>query len=164
MSQPFVQLLDNGPLAWGLAACGLAQLSKLLIELVVHRRCRKSKQRLIKSLLKANARRRARDQSGMGRGHATGFDQHRRTPAAIHHQLNQQLGELSQAASGKAPGQGAVIEQLNEWLTHRSREVMYPARASSGWAFSLQGFNTPQASCTNASARALDSSSPSSLG
>ena len=40
MSQPFVQLLDNGPLAWGLAACGLAQLSKLLIELVVHRRWR----------------------------------------------------------------------------------------------------------------------------
>ena len=40
MSQPFVQLLDNGPLAWGLAACGLAQLSRLLIELVVHRRWR----------------------------------------------------------------------------------------------------------------------------
>lgn len=31
-------LLDNGPLWWGLAACGLAQLSKLVIELVVHRR------------------------------------------------------------------------------------------------------------------------------
>ncbi len=31
-------LLDNGPLWWGLAACGSAQLSKLLIELVVHRR------------------------------------------------------------------------------------------------------------------------------
>jgi len=31
-------LLDNGVLWWGLAACGLAQLSKLLIELVVHRR------------------------------------------------------------------------------------------------------------------------------
>ena len=40
MSQPLVQLLDNGPLAWGLAACGLAQLPKLLIELVVHRRWR----------------------------------------------------------------------------------------------------------------------------
>jgi len=33
-----VALLDNGPLWWGLAACGSAQLSKLLIELVVHRR------------------------------------------------------------------------------------------------------------------------------
>ncbi|MEB3199568.1 MAG: divergent PAP2 family protein [Synechococcaceae cyanobacterium] len=33
-------LLENGPLAWGLAACGCAQLSKLLIELVVHRRWR----------------------------------------------------------------------------------------------------------------------------
>ncbi len=33
-------LLDNGPLWWGLAACGLAQLSKLLIELVEHRRWR----------------------------------------------------------------------------------------------------------------------------
>ncbi|OUW50447.1 MAG: phosphatidic acid phosphatase, partial [Synechococcus sp. TMED187] len=32
------QLLDNGVLVWGLVACGLAQLSKLLIELVVHRR------------------------------------------------------------------------------------------------------------------------------
>ncbi|MEY4297257.1 MAG: hypothetical protein RLZZ423_436 [Cyanobacteriota bacterium] len=29
---------DNGSLWWGLAACGSAQLSKLLIELVVHRR------------------------------------------------------------------------------------------------------------------------------
>jgi acid phosphatase family membrane protein YuiD len=33
-------LLDNGVMWWGLAACGLAQLSKLLIELVVHRRWR----------------------------------------------------------------------------------------------------------------------------
>ncbi|MEB3276828.1 MAG: divergent PAP2 family protein [Cyanobacteriota bacterium] len=31
-------LLDNGVLWWGLAACGVAQLSKLLIELVVHQR------------------------------------------------------------------------------------------------------------------------------
>ena len=31
-------LLDNGVLWWGLAACGVAQLSKLLIELAVHRR------------------------------------------------------------------------------------------------------------------------------
>ena len=31
---------SNGVLAWGLAACGLAQVSKLLIELVVHRRWR----------------------------------------------------------------------------------------------------------------------------
>ena len=44
MSEPLAQhslwlgLLDNGPLWWGLAACGSAQLSKLLIELVVHRR------------------------------------------------------------------------------------------------------------------------------
>jgi acid phosphatase family membrane protein YuiD len=34
------ELLSNGVLAWGLAACGVAQLSKLLIELVVHRRWR----------------------------------------------------------------------------------------------------------------------------
>jgi acid phosphatase family membrane protein YuiD len=33
-------LLANGVLAWGLAACGMAQLSKLVIELVVHRRWR----------------------------------------------------------------------------------------------------------------------------
>jgi acid phosphatase family membrane protein YuiD len=31
-------VLDNGVLWWGLAACGVAQLSKLLVELVVHRR------------------------------------------------------------------------------------------------------------------------------
>ncbi|MEA5441976.1 divergent PAP2 family protein [Cyanobium gracile] len=34
------QLLANGVLAWGLAACGVAQLSKLVIELVLHRRWR----------------------------------------------------------------------------------------------------------------------------
>ena len=35
-----LQILDNAVLAWGLAACGLAQLSKLLIEFAVHRRFR----------------------------------------------------------------------------------------------------------------------------
>lgn len=35
-----LQFLDNASLAWGLAACGLAQLSKLLIELVTERRWR----------------------------------------------------------------------------------------------------------------------------
>jgi len=35
---PLSAVLDNGALWWGLAACGLAQLSKLVIELVVHRR------------------------------------------------------------------------------------------------------------------------------
>ncbi|MEB3169714.1 MAG: divergent PAP2 family protein [Cyanobium sp.] len=39
-SQPLVALLDNAVLWWGLAACGFAQLSKLGIELVVHRRWR----------------------------------------------------------------------------------------------------------------------------
>ncbi|MBL6803480.1 MAG: divergent PAP2 family protein [Synechococcus sp. BS307-5m-G38] len=34
------ECLDNSSLAWGLAACGTAQLSKLLIELIVHRRWR----------------------------------------------------------------------------------------------------------------------------
>lgn len=34
------QLLDNGVLAWALAACGLAQFGKLLVELVEHRRWR----------------------------------------------------------------------------------------------------------------------------
>ncbi len=38
MSSPALALLDNGALWWGLAACGSAQLSKLVIELVVHRR------------------------------------------------------------------------------------------------------------------------------
>ena len=38
MSTPLLGILDNGALWWGLAACGLAQLSKLVIELVVHRR------------------------------------------------------------------------------------------------------------------------------
>jgi acid phosphatase family membrane protein YuiD len=35
-------LFDNAVLAWGLAACGAAQLSKLVIELAVHRRWRPS--------------------------------------------------------------------------------------------------------------------------
>jgi len=39
-SQPLLAVLDNPVLWWGLAACGVAQLSKLVIELVVHRRWR----------------------------------------------------------------------------------------------------------------------------
>lgn len=39
-AQPLAALLSNNPLWWGLAACGLAQASKLLIELVLHRRWR----------------------------------------------------------------------------------------------------------------------------
>ena len=35
---PVAALFNNGVLWWGLAACGLAQLSKLVIELAVHRR------------------------------------------------------------------------------------------------------------------------------
>ncbi len=37
---PLLACLGNGVLAWGLVACGLAQLSKLAIELVLHRRWR----------------------------------------------------------------------------------------------------------------------------
>lgn len=40
MSQAVLAFLDNAVLAWGLAACGLAQLSKLFIELLLHRRWR----------------------------------------------------------------------------------------------------------------------------
>ena len=39
LSMP-AQILDNAVLAWGLAACGLAQLSKLVLELVLNRRWR----------------------------------------------------------------------------------------------------------------------------
>lgn len=39
-SQPLLAVLDNSVLWWGLAACGVAQLSKLVIELVLHRRWR----------------------------------------------------------------------------------------------------------------------------
>ncbi|MEY2645525.1 MAG: hypothetical protein RLZZ611_2174 [Cyanobacteriota bacterium] len=35
---PLLGIFDNAALWWGLAACGSAQLSKLVIELVVHRR------------------------------------------------------------------------------------------------------------------------------
>jgi len=34
------QIFDNAVLAWGLAACGLAQLSKLFLELLLHQRWR----------------------------------------------------------------------------------------------------------------------------
>tara|TARA_B100001173_G_scaffold165477_1_gene143175 strand:- start:132 stop:644 length:513 start_codon:yes stop_codon:yes gene_type:complete len=34
------EFLDNSSLAWGLIACGVAQLSKLLLELILHRRWR----------------------------------------------------------------------------------------------------------------------------
>ncbi|MFN9546943.1 MAG: divergent PAP2 family protein [Cyanobacteriota bacterium] len=40
MTHPLIDVSDNAVLAWGLAACGVAQLSKLLIELVAHRRWR----------------------------------------------------------------------------------------------------------------------------
>jgi len=39
---PFVYILDNAVLAWGLAACGLAQFSKLLFELIFKQRWRPS--------------------------------------------------------------------------------------------------------------------------
>ena len=39
-SSVLLALLSNGPLWWGLAACGLAQLSKLVIDLLIHRRWR----------------------------------------------------------------------------------------------------------------------------
>ena len=38
----FVYILDNAVLAWGLAACGLAQFSKLLFELIFNQRWRPS--------------------------------------------------------------------------------------------------------------------------
>ena len=38
----FVSILDNAVLAWGLAACGLAQISKLLFELIFKQRWRPS--------------------------------------------------------------------------------------------------------------------------
>ena len=39
---PFFDILDNAVLAWGLAACGLAQFSKLLFELIFKQRWRPS--------------------------------------------------------------------------------------------------------------------------
>ena len=39
-TRPLLAILDNAVLWWGLAACGAAQLSKLLVELVQHRRWR----------------------------------------------------------------------------------------------------------------------------
>ena len=38
----FIHILDNAVLAWGLAACGLAQFSKLLFELIFKKRWRPS--------------------------------------------------------------------------------------------------------------------------
>tara|TARA_B100000214_G_C23748778_1_gene526710 strand:- start:78 stop:593 length:516 start_codon:yes stop_codon:yes gene_type:complete len=38
----FISILDNAILAWGLAACGIAQFSKLLFELIIHQRWRPS--------------------------------------------------------------------------------------------------------------------------
>jgi len=38
----FVYILDNAVLAWGLAACGIAQFSKLLFELIFKKRWRPS--------------------------------------------------------------------------------------------------------------------------
>ena len=38
----FIYILDNAALAWGLAACGLAQFSKLLFELIFKQRWRPS--------------------------------------------------------------------------------------------------------------------------
>ena len=38
----FIHILDNAVLAWGLAACGLAQFSKLFFELIIKQRWRPS--------------------------------------------------------------------------------------------------------------------------
>ena len=38
----FIYILDNAVLAWGLAACGIAQFSKLLFELILKQRWRPS--------------------------------------------------------------------------------------------------------------------------
>ena len=38
----FLEILDNAVLSWALIACGLAQLSKLLIEFLLHRKWRPS--------------------------------------------------------------------------------------------------------------------------
>ena len=38
----FINILDNAVLAWGLAACGLAQISKLFFELIFKKRWRPS--------------------------------------------------------------------------------------------------------------------------
>jgi acid phosphatase family membrane protein YuiD len=38
----FIYILDNAVMAWGLAACGLAQFSKLLFELIFNQRWRPS--------------------------------------------------------------------------------------------------------------------------
>jgi acid phosphatase family membrane protein YuiD len=38
LARVLLAIADNGALWWGLAACGTAQLSKLVIELAVHRR------------------------------------------------------------------------------------------------------------------------------
>ena len=40
IAHEFVSILDNAVLAWGLAACGLAQVSKLLFELIFNKRWR----------------------------------------------------------------------------------------------------------------------------
>ena len=42
LESQFVYILDNAVLAWGLAACGIAQLSKLLFELIFNQRWRPS--------------------------------------------------------------------------------------------------------------------------
>ena len=39
---PLLEILDNAVLSWALIACGLAQLSKLLVELFLHRNWRPS--------------------------------------------------------------------------------------------------------------------------
>ena len=42
LESPFIYILDNAVLTWGLAACGLAQFSKLLFELIFKQRWRPS--------------------------------------------------------------------------------------------------------------------------
>ncbi len=41
-SYSFIEILDNAVLAWSLLACGIAQVSKLLFELILHRKWRPS--------------------------------------------------------------------------------------------------------------------------
>ena len=113
-------LIDAG----GGEACGAAHAGGV----VEHHKTKhgsQGKQGPLKALNPTEGCSGAGEQGRVARGHATGFHQHPRIPAAMHHQLNHQLGELGNATGRQAPPEHAVIEDANQHgVTHRSRLVM----------------------------------------
>lgn len=134
-----LQLLDNGILTWGLIACGVAQLSKLVIELVAHRRWRPAV--LVETGGMPSSHSALMTGTSAGIGWQLGFDDPlfamaaalsfvvlydasgvRRAAGQIAARVNALPGDLWREAA--APDGAVVVPSLKENLGHTRLEVL----------------------------------------